>query len=322
MRTSATGRKVLAEREGRKLKAYKDAVGVWTIGIGHTSAAGPPKVMPGLIITEAECDAIFARDLGVYESAVNAAVKVSVEQHEFDALVSFCYNIGPAGFARSTSVRRLNAGDRPGAAEAFLMWNKPAAILGRRRGERAQFLGRGYAARLGPGEQPKASPTPPQPSHEPNSTPQPASSRWQRLFAPHPKPTALLSTENTDMLNPTLPLAVFDLIKRAVEVAAERPEVDIPADRKEVVAAQVAREAGKLPEMQELETATAPKSKWQSKGMIGALVAGIAGIAGAFGFMLAPEEIDAAVGLISNGIVVAGAIMAWIGRKNATQPIA
>jgi hypothetical protein len=56
--------------------------------------------------------------------------------------------------------------------------------------------------------------------------------------------------------------------------------------------------------------------------MIGALVAGIAGIAGAFGFMLAPEEIDAAVGLISNGIVVAGAIMAWIGRKNATQPIA
>jgi hypothetical protein len=56
--------------------------------------------------------------------------------------------------------------------------------------------------------------------------------------------------------------------------------------------------------------------------MIGALVAGLAGVAGAFGFALAPEEIDAIVGLVSNGIVVAGAVMAWIGRKNATRPIA
>ena len=124
------------------------------------------------------------------------------------------------------------------------------------------------------------------------------------------------------MLNPTLPLAVFDLIRRAVEQAAERPEVDIPAEQKEVVATQVVREARKLPEVQELEQATAPKSRWQSRGMIGALVAGVAGVAGAFGFVLAPEEVDAIIGLISNGIVVVGAIMAWIGRKNATQPIA
>ena len=55
--------------------------------------------------------------------------------------------------------------------------------------------------------------------------------------------------------------------------------------------------------------------------MIGALVAGLAGIAGAFGFVLAPEEVDAIVGLITNVIVVIGAVMAWIGRKNATQPI-
>jgi lysozyme len=324
MKTSAAGRKVLAEREGRKLKAYKDAVGVWTIGIGHTSSAGPPKVTPGLIITEAECDAIFARDLVSYENAVAAAVKVPLERHEYDALVSLCYNIGQVGFARSTMVRRLNAGDRAGAAAAFLMWNKPAAILGRRRGERAQFFGQGYVARLGPDEAPKASSAPPQRTREPSAVPHPTStaSWWRRLSGLQPKPTALLSTENTQMLNPTLPLAVFDLIKRAVEVAAERPEVDIAADRKQIIAAQVAREAGKLPEMQELERAAAPKSKWQSKGMIGALVAGLAGVAGAFGFVLAPEEIDVVVSLISNGIVVAGAIMAWIGRKNATRPIA
>lgn len=124
------------------------------------------------------------------------------------------------------------------------------------------------------------------------------------------------------MLNPTLPIAVFDLIRRAVEKAAERPEVDIPAEQKEVIATQVVREARKLPESREIEQAAAPKSQWQSRGMMGALVAGLAGIAGAFGFVLAPEEVDAIVGLISNGIVVGGAILAWIGRKNATQPIA
>jgi hypothetical protein len=56
--------------------------------------------------------------------------------------------------------------------------------------------------------------------------------------------------------------------------------------------------------------------------MIGALVSGLAGVAGAFGFVLAPEEVDALVGLVANGIVVAGAVTAWIGRKNATRPVA
>jgi lysozyme len=252
MKTSPAGRKVLAEREGRRLKAYRDSVGVWTIGIGHTAAAGPPEVTPGLTVTEAECDAIFTRDIVSYEDAVKRSVKVPLEQHEFDALVSFCYNIGPAGLARSTVVRRLNAGDRRGAGEAFLMWNKPPEILGRRRGERAQFLGQGYAARLGPNERPKAPATPArQPAHEPKPVPRtlPIIAWWQRIFAPRAKPIAALSTENPDMINPMLPMVVFDLIKRAVEKAAERPEVDIPAEQKELVAAQVVREARKLPEV-------------------------------------------------------------------------
>jgi lysozyme len=120
MNTSPAGRKVLVQREGRRLKAYRDSVDVWTIGVGHTSAAGPPKVVPGLTITEAECDAIFSRDLAAFAASVEAAVKVPLAQHEFDALVSFCYNIGQAGFARSTVVRRLNAGDRRGAADAHV----------------------------------------------------------------------------------------------------------------------------------------------------------------------------------------------------------
>jgi lysozyme len=140
MKTSKAGREKLEAREGTRLKAYRDSVGVWTIGVGHTSAAGLPKVTSTLKITAEECDAIFARDLVKYEKTVNEAVKVPITQTEFDALVSLCFNIGQGGFAKSTVVRRLNAKDRKGAAAAFMMWNKPKEIIGRRTGEMKQFL--------------------------------------------------------------------------------------------------------------------------------------------------------------------------------------
>jgi len=143
MRMSADGRKRLTAREGVRLKAYLDSVGVLTIGIGHTTAAGPPRVTKGMTITRAECDEIFARDLVKYEDAVDAAVKVPVSQGEFDALVSLCYNIGQGGFKGSTIVKRLNAGDRDGAAAAFMMWRKPKEIIGRRRQEQQQFIDAG-----------------------------------------------------------------------------------------------------------------------------------------------------------------------------------
>jgi lysozyme len=140
MKLSKAGRKLLVAREGVRLKAYKDSVGVWTIGIGHTSAAGPPAVTSRLAITAAECDEVFARDIVKYEQAVEKALKVEVTQQEFDALVSLCYNIGPVGFARSSVVKRLNVGNREGAAEAFMMWNKPKEIIGRRSAEMRQFI--------------------------------------------------------------------------------------------------------------------------------------------------------------------------------------
>lgn len=63
MRTSAAGRKAIAQREGNKLTAYVDSVGVLTIGVGHTAAAGPPVVKKGMKITAAESDQILSRDL-------------------------------------------------------------------------------------------------------------------------------------------------------------------------------------------------------------------------------------------------------------------
>lgn len=149
MQTSAAGRAAIKQREGVVLTAYLDSVGVWTIGVGHTSAAGAPKVSSGMKITAAEADEILSRDLAIFEAAVSSAVRVNLNQNEFDALVSLAFNIGPGAFKKSTLVKKLNAGDRMGAADQFLVWNKgtvngkKVAIKGlttRRTAERKQFI--------------------------------------------------------------------------------------------------------------------------------------------------------------------------------------
>jgi lysozyme len=139
MKMSTRGREALKAREGLRLKAYRDSVGVWTVGVGHTAAAGTPIPMPGLTITAKEADEILTRDLVLYERAIDGALKVPVKQNEYDALVSICFNVGPK-FANSTAIKRLNAGDRAGAAEAILWWNRPPEIIGRRKTEHKQFL--------------------------------------------------------------------------------------------------------------------------------------------------------------------------------------
>jgi len=95
--------------EGLELTAYKDPVGIWTIGYGHTDAAGAPRVTPGLVIAEDEAGQILRRDLGQYEAAVDSAVKVPLSKNQRGALVSLCYNIGPRAFRKSTVVRRREA---------------------------------------------------------------------------------------------------------------------------------------------------------------------------------------------------------------------
>jgi lysozyme len=148
MRLSDEGYKVLHEREGLKLKAYQDSVRVWTIGLGHTSAAGPPKVTPGMTITAERAEEIFRTDAQTFRKEVIGLVTVPVNQHQFDALSSFVFNIGSSGFKRSTVLKRLNAKDYAGAAEAMLMWNKPPEIMSRRRGEYLQFKDGRYEARV------------------------------------------------------------------------------------------------------------------------------------------------------------------------------
>lgn len=139
MQTSPDGLAKLVAREGRKLRAYQDTKKIWTIGIGHTSAAGPPVVTPGLTITAEECDALFAHDIVKYEKTVNESLNRPVPQVCYDALVSICFNIGQPKFKTSTFLRLINAGAWNDAAEAILLWNKPPEIQGRRRSEYEQF---------------------------------------------------------------------------------------------------------------------------------------------------------------------------------------
>jgi lysozyme len=115
---SDTGLNIIKRHEGLRLKAYKDAVGKTTIGYGHTATAETKKE-----ITEKEAEVLLRKDVAAAEAAVRQWIKVPLTQNQFDALVSFTYNVGPSALARSTLLKKLNSGDKAVAAE-FLKWTK------------------------------------------------------------------------------------------------------------------------------------------------------------------------------------------------------
>ena len=150
MRLSQKGILEIAEHEGIVPAPYRDSVGVWTYGVGHTAAAGGPdpakmpKAMPADV--DAAIDgalALFAEDVEKYEARVNAAVKVPMAQHEFDALVSFDFNTG--GIHRAKLTGAINRGDRD-AARHFMGWLRPPEIRKRRTAEMNLFKSGNYDA--------------------------------------------------------------------------------------------------------------------------------------------------------------------------------
>jgi lysozyme len=106
-------------------QAYLDPVGVLTIGWGHTDDNGR-QFKSGDVWTQADCDAEFLKDMAIFEQAVNGLVTVPINQDQFDALVSFAFNVGAGSLKGSTLLRKLNAGDAAGAAQEFQRWNKAA----------------------------------------------------------------------------------------------------------------------------------------------------------------------------------------------------
>jgi lysozyme len=117
---------MLVAHEGLVLRAYKCPADVWTIGVGHTAAAGPPAPFPGMVVTRQEAMDILDRDLRKFEQRVLRTVQVPLNQHEFDALVSFDFNTG--AIHRAGFVSRLNAASgsvqREAAIRGLMDWNK------------------------------------------------------------------------------------------------------------------------------------------------------------------------------------------------------
>lgn len=145
MQTSDKGIALIKEFEGCKLTAYQDSVGVWTIGYGWTQPVDGKPIRVGMTIKQETAERLLKTGLVSYESDVSRLVKVGVTQGQFDALVSFTYNLGARSLSTSTLLRKLNAGDYAGAADEFLRWNKAGGkvingLTRRREAERALFL--------------------------------------------------------------------------------------------------------------------------------------------------------------------------------------
>lgn len=122
MQTSERGLQLIREAEGLRLKAYRDSVGVATIGYGHTGRMSPPPVFANTSITRAEAEAYLLSDVKACEEIVRRNVAVPLTQGQFDALVSWVFNLGEGNLRVSTLLRKLNAGDYKGAAKEFERW--------------------------------------------------------------------------------------------------------------------------------------------------------------------------------------------------------
>lgn len=157
MKAGINARRIKEYFEGREYKAYKDPLSKdglpITIGIGHTG----PEVHMGLVWDDKQIDDAFAADIAKFEDIANREIKVTVNQHQFDAFVSILFNVGPGsnvkdGIIRlksgepSTLLRKLNAGDYTGCANEFTKWcrgggGKSLGLYRRRMAEKLVFGG-------------------------------------------------------------------------------------------------------------------------------------------------------------------------------------
>jgi lysozyme len=140
MKISREGINLIKRFEGLRLTAYRDAVGVPTIGYGSTIG-----VKMGDEITESRAEELLIEDLARFEMCVDRLIDVAMTQAQFDALTSFAFNVGCQALQRSTLRRKLNNGDYDGAANELLRWDKAGGrvlrgLTRRREAERELFL--------------------------------------------------------------------------------------------------------------------------------------------------------------------------------------
>lgn len=176
-RINAAGIELIKSFEGLRLQAYRDSVGVWTIGYGHTAG-----VKAGQTITEVQASQFLLADLADAEDAVGKFVTVPLNDNQFAALVSLTFNIGAEAFRRSTLRKKLNAGDYAAVPGQFALWVKGAGktlpgLVRRRKAEADLWSTPSIAAAAAekPVQPPQPVPAPkPQPDLGPTPAPAPA----------------------------------------------------------------------------------------------------------------------------------------------------
>ena len=142
MEISQEGLSLIKKFEGCELEAYKCAAGVWTIGYGSTN-----NVNEGMEISQERADMLLLEDVEVFEEAVNKLIEVPLEQNQFDALVSWTFNLGSTNLKNSTLLKVLNDKDYDGVPAQIKRWNKAGGkvlqgLIRRREAEALLFEGK------------------------------------------------------------------------------------------------------------------------------------------------------------------------------------
>lgn len=163
MQMTEDGLALIREFEGFRGRAYRDAVGIWTIGFGHTAMAGAPEVSQGMEISQAEAEKILAHDVDGFARGVARLVSAPLNNNEFSALVSFAYNVGLGNFAASSVLKAVNAGEPEAVPRRLQLWVKAGGrvlpgLVKRRAAEAALFLKSPEAEAKAPVEVPSGKP--------------------------------------------------------------------------------------------------------------------------------------------------------------------
>jgi len=139
MKISSEGLELIKHFEGCETTAYQDSVGVWTIGYGHTKG-----VEEGQTCSIEDAETMLADEMDEYEGYINNMVKVDLEQHEFDALVAWVYNLGPTNLGESTMLKVLNGGQFDRVPDEMNRWTRAGGeilegLVRRRQAESLMF---------------------------------------------------------------------------------------------------------------------------------------------------------------------------------------
>jgi lysozyme len=145
MQISIEGLSLIKKFEGMETEAYKCAAGVWTIGYGHIK-----DVKEGDVITKSEADELLVHEIEEYENYVNTAVTVPLSQCQFDAIVSWVFNLGNGNLRASTMLKVINSGDHAGVPAQIKRWNKAGGkvlegLIRRREAEALLYEGKDWS---------------------------------------------------------------------------------------------------------------------------------------------------------------------------------